>query len=69
MHKYALVCLCVCVLCSPYLMQRGEMHMRVGVEISEEVARKLRVACAEEGITMSDVLRQLIASWLEERGK
>lgn len=48
--------------------ERGELVRRTWL-IPEDVARSLKVRCAEEGLNASDVVGSLIEGWLAHPGE
>jgi hypothetical protein len=39
----------------------------INIPVDEELHRRLRVAAAEDGLKMTDVVREALAEWLDER--
>jgi len=40
---------------------------RIQVKINSETMRALKVKCAREGVTLSDVVRRLLLEWLKTK--
>jgi len=40
---------------------------RLSIDLEDELFRRFSVACAEEGVSKSEVVRRLIEEWLGSR--
>jgi hypothetical protein len=57
-----------CVACKHESMNTWAMK-RYTLDLTEELHKKLKVHCAIEGLEMSEVIRKLIADYLEKAEK
>jgi len=42
---------------------------RITIDLEDELYRKVKIRCAEDGVTLADVIRKLLADSLERNPK